>query len=577
MTISINTPSAAVQAGAGHLAQLRDRILGDAALPPSRQCEIASALMSLAKALGRPLDTLPVEPIALRALLHNVTAAQMGFRPGRWRNIRSLLSAALEHAGLIAVPARLEQNPSARWAALLAQLTAFPTRFRMGRLARFCTGQGIPPEQVDDAVLAAFGTALEHGSLLSNPATTQREAALHWNRAAAAHPDWPQQRLTVPNNRRDYSPPWSSYPTSLREDIDAWLATLRGDDPSDIWSRRGPARPLRPKTVESRRVVLRLYLAALVLRGEEPAQLVDLRAAVTPARVRSALEFFLQRSGQQPTRHMVQVARLALGIARHWAKLPEEELSMLRHMVRRVTPPSQGMTARNQARLRPLQEEDAQHQVLTLPGLLCREVEARERQIGGPNVVLARQWQTAVLIELLLVMPMRMSNLAGLRIGTHLVRTQAALFLVLSGEEVKNGQALECQLPPDTARMIDRYIDRYRPLLGSAGSDWLFPGRPTSQPKSHSALRDQITATLAERCGVAMHPHLFRHLAALLTLQRDPAAYGLVQRILGHKHLGTTTTFYTGLEVPRALQHYQKAVLARDLASQPAIRSRRRR
>jgi integrase len=183
------------------------------------------------------------------------------------------------------------------------------------------------------------------------------------------------------------------------------------------------------------------------------------------------------------------------------------------------------------------------------------------RRLGAPNVALARLWQTAVLIEIELAVPLRLANLAGLRIGTHLLRLPGGgLVLVLDEAEVKNGLPFEVPLPASTAAMISRYIERYRPLLGAAGSDWLFPGRTPGRRKSHDGVRDQITRTLAERCGVAMHPHLFRHLAGKLILDQDPKAHGLVQRVLGHKHISTTMGFYTGLETARAVQHYQAIV-----------------
>lgn len=219
--------NAAASAPADTLAQLRARILADAVLAAPRQRDLASALQSLAKGLARPLDTLPAEPAAVRRLLRGVTAAQMGFQPARWRNIRSLISAALTLTGQITVPARLDAPPSPAWAALLGQLTSLDTRCRMGRLARYCTRQGLQPEQMDDAVLAAFRAALEQGSLVADPARCQRETALQWNRAAAACPTWPQQRLTVPDHRLYYTPPWSSYPPSLLQDVEAWLAGAR--------------------------------------------------------------------------------------------------------------------------------------------------------------------------------------------------------------------------------------------------------------------------------------------------------------------------------------------------------------
>jgi hypothetical protein len=42
------------------------------------------------------------------------------------------------------------------------------------------------------------------------------------------------------------------------------------------------------------------------------------------------------------------------------------------------------------------------------------------------------------------------------------------------------------------------------------------------------------------------------------------AAYGLVQRVLGHKQLDTTIRFYTGLETPQALAYFQRLVVERS-------------
>jgi hypothetical protein len=276
-------------------------------------------------------------------------------------------------------------------------------------------------------VLARFRAALERGSLVANPARSQRETARQWNRAAAAHPDWPQQHLGEPDHRLYYTPAWTTYPPSLLLDVETWLASLRGADLQDLLSDTAPSRPLRPVTVQGRHATLRLYLGALVLRGEDPASMLDLRSVVTPARVRVALEFFLKRSGSKPGHHAAQIARLALGIARHWAGLAEANLQRLRNMTRKVTPPRRGMTPRNQARLRPFHDEAILGRLLALPSDLCREVERHEQRLGAPNAALARQWQTAVLIEILLLVPMRMANLAGLRIGAHLIRPPEGL------------------------------------------------------------------------------------------------------------------------------------------------------
>jgi integrase len=61
---------------------------------------------------------------------------------------------------------------------------------------------------------------------------------------------------------------------------------------------------------------------------------------------------------------------------------------------------------------------------------------------------------------------------------------------------------------------------------------------------------------LAQRVGIRFNPHSFRHPAAYVTLKHNPGGHGLVQRVLGHKSLHSTMSFYSGLETPAALEAY---------------------
>jgi site-specific recombinase XerD len=60
-----------------------------------------------------------------------------------------------------------------------------------------------------------------------------------------------------------------------------------------------------------------------------------------------------------------------------------------------------------------------------------------------------------------------------------------------------------------------------------------------------------------------MNPHLFRHLAALLYLKEHPGDFETVRRLLKHKKLETTVTFYAQLSNQWAHEHYQEAVLTK--------------
>ena len=116
----------------------------------------------------------------------------------------------------------------------------------------------------------------------------------------------------------------------------------------------------------------------------------------------------------------------------------------------------------------------------------------------------------------------------------------------------------------------------YRPLLDGANSDWLFPGNTKSAAREAKRLRHAIKlCVLTVGAGREWHPHLFRHLAAMMILTNDPGAHGQVQTILGHKDIATTIKFYAGMEKPAAFRHFGSLVSTlRDEALMPLPKRR---
>ena len=140
MSTSIHSESAGDPASFPSLGELRHRIRADESLPAGRRRDMASALASLAKALGRPAEAIAADPKILRPLLAKLTPAMVGHRPGRWRNILSLATAALAHTGIVAVQGRIREAPSEEWLAILRLLAPGQKRhFRLWRLARYAT------------------------------------------------------------------------------------------------------------------------------------------------------------------------------------------------------------------------------------------------------------------------------------------------------------------------------------------------------------------------------------------------------------------------------------------------------
>ena len=68
------------------LAHVLEQILADAGLTARQRQDIASALRTCAKALGRPLDDIPAHPQFIRERLKNFAPAMAGLTEPRWRN-----------------------------------------------------------------------------------------------------------------------------------------------------------------------------------------------------------------------------------------------------------------------------------------------------------------------------------------------------------------------------------------------------------------------------------------------------------------------------------------------------------
>lgn len=537
-----------------NFAQLLAVIRADPTLDPAKAKKLASALRSMAKALGLPLEMLPTEPVLLRPHLANLTPGQARLAAGTVRNIRGSVEASLTHVGMIVVPSHSEQTLPPAWAAMLVALRTERDRYKLVRLARYCAARFIEPDRVNDTLLDGYLTDLIYRSLLANPQRLHRDAIRAWNLSLLADPSSPRQPLLVPDNRPDdYGVPLETLTASLRAEIDAWLDWLAG---TDLMSDR-TADPLNAASLKTRRKQIHLFVSALIRQGVDPAALRTLADVVAPARARIGFMFFFERAGKKPSVHAAQIAGVVRAIATHTVKLGVDDLEKLKLMARRVTPKSNGMTKRNQDELRPLRDPARAKQLLTLP----RAIRADVLRAGVPTRTLALRMQTAVVIELLIMVPMRIKNLVSLRIGTHiLIDARGRVTLVLPDDEIKNIVGLDVPLPAESAELIRLYIDHYRPLMAGAQSDALFPGKAAGGTKGTEGMRHNIKTCIRKRCGLASHPHLFRHICAFLILDDAPGAHGQVQTLLGHKSIRTSTTYYTGMEKPRAFAHFAGVV-----------------
>jgi len=134
----------------------------------------------------------------------------------------------------------------------------------------------------------------------------------------------------------------------------------------------------------------------------------------------------------------------------------------------------------------------------------------------------------------------------------------------LASDRVKNRRALVYPLPANVCRWLDEYLATYRPRLGGSDSKLLFPGK--NGAKDPRTLLEQVSEQVFEATGMRVTLHQFRHIAAALFLQTEPANFADVKDFLGHRNLATTLKFYAPTSSMLAQQRFQRSVLGDPIA-----------
>ncbi len=547
----MSTPPASRAVAAANLADVLAAIAA-AELPERRNQDLASAVRSVARALGRSPEQVPADPRLLANRLAEIAPQALGFSKARWNNVRSLLRAALELVTAMA-PGRHLTPLTPAWAALWERLPTRTLKSRLSRLLHYCSAAGIEPDDIGEASFAAFREHLEL-TLLKDPPIVFRETLLGWNAAGQQVTGWPNVPASIAARRTAWTLPWGAFPESLHRDVILYLDRLGGRDPLEEL----PFRPVRPLTLQHREYQIRQFASGLVMRGRDASTLTSLADLVAIDAFKDGLRYLLERRGGKSTPTVVHLAGSLKAIARHHVKVDAQQLERMAAVIGRLEPPKRGLNAKNRSRLRALDDPRTALALLQLPTKLMALAERERRPLGA-----ARLAQTAVAIEILLMAPIRIGNLSTLDIERHLIRPNRvgnALHIVIESSEVKNREPLEYPLPSGSVALIERYLSQFLPALALAGSTALFPGG-TNGTKHGNTLREQIGAAVFTHTGMRVHPHLFRHIAAKLFLDANPGSYEVMRRVLGHRSLETTTAFYTGLETAAAVRHFDATIL----------------
>jgi integrase len=247
---------------------------------------------------------------------------------------------------------------------------------------------------------------------------------------------------------------------------------------------------------------------ALVEFGRDPQTIRSVAELVQPEALKTALNFFWTRNGNRKTAQLHNFALTAIKIAKWWVKAPAEQIAELQKIRREVDPKETGMTPRNRARLRQFDDPEILRRLIGLPQVILRAL-PRE---GAPSYDQALRVQSALAISILTTAPMRMRNVASLRLGQHIVQTRpgGVRHIVIPAEEVKNRTPLAFEVSDALGGVIDVYLARCRPRLARDPEDLLFPARKGGAKTPAVRYRDGLLIAL-----LAYRPVRRRNLAMM--------------------------------------------------------------
>ena len=586
------------------LADLIHMIQGHPDLPDRRRRFLASHIRTCARIAGRAMGIDKASPAAipcdlpkLNAILFEATPAAHKLSKESFINVTGGLRLALRLAGLIQPETAGTAPEGTRWRALTDAIPDTFCRIGLGRFAAWCHQNGIAPEAVSDETLAEFGRWARTRQLHGDIAAYMRGIAKSWRKVSRMMEAWPSSTLNAPERRQHYTLPMTAFPLSFQEDVRRLTNRLARTDGRGPFRSEGPARPLRPSTIETRLYNLRQAASALVILGRNPATITSLAALVEERAFEEILTFFWRRKidariaqgelspeAEPPPEAGVTSQTAAIGsalmlVARYHVGLPPEALSSLAGLAADVRPARQyTLTQKNRDRLNLLAVPKNRAKLLALP----RTLMALAEQLRTTRPKKAHQLaMAAVAIEFELNIPLRITNLTELRLGQHLKRLDPRSgrisLLSLQEWEVKNEVVIERPIDPELGAFLDRYIKDFRGIDASPENQWLFPAaNGDDAPRSIDGMRYAITEAIAEHVGVRVNVHLFRAFVATLILEDDPGALEDVRVLLGHKTLQTALAYYAYLNPTLAAKRFT-AVLKRARSKAPPVSKPKRR
>lgn len=539
------------------LQDVLDRLEANQSLSETRKRDLRSACLAYGKLTGRAPAMVPLDLAAVRTTLDAMVPAQAKVSRKRFANLRSDLGSAIEASGLRPMIKTAGVELSESWTRLFAGVTKKRICYGLSRFAHWASLRQIVPMAVDAAVIGRFISDLETASLTRNIRNLHRGVTNSWNGLVRRQPGENLKLVEFPTNKTQPGRvPWQDLPASFRRDVDQHLIWGAVPDPLDDNAR---TRALEPRTLRLRRDHLHSAATAAVSAGIEIQQLTSLASLVEVETFKKLMRQRWEQDGRKLTSYTDGVAGTLIAIAKERVMVPSDILARLKDLRRKLGSLPMGLTEKNKDFLRQFDDPRKLEAIIGLPDKLWRQTRRELATSRRPFIDL----QSALAIDLLLLIPLRMENLSALNFEKHLHWPQGRgkpALMVFKGEEIKNRLALEFEIPTELAERLQIYRNEIAPAITGKRPDAVFVTW-SGEPRTQSSVTVAIERTVLRQLGIKLTPHQFRHLAAKIILDANPSAYELVRQLLGQKNIKTTTNFYAGPDTRRAGRAHANLVM----------------
>ena len=190
--------------------------------------------------------------------------------------------------------------------------------------------------------------------------------------------------------------------------------------------------------------------------------------------------------------------------------------------------------------------------------LMAAGLEALEKgKVSG-----AVTFRDGLLIAFLAYRPMRLRNLALLRLGDNFLVEGDQLRLDIPARATKKGVSTANAVPDKLVEPFQQYLARVRPVLGrnsTTDPGWLWLGR-RGKPLTDQGIWSRVSKLCQKHLGKNMTPHLFRDCAATQIAISAPAMIGITKDILGHATLASSQNSYNQANSFAATEAYGEII-----------------